>query len=869
MIKLQRMKNKAKSRFITILIVIINVVFVFALFLVEFQYVSSSREQTVEKNEESFLNTNASLVSMTNNYLIGERNLCRSWSKYLNSDVKSMDEAIEYVKESIIDNNVMCHIVYKTKTNLTGYSTTAKASDPTNYTVDYSSLKNSVFNSDAEGVKISSSYINPINGAPSIAFYNDIKLKDPDNPAEQVDAYLLRVVLRDNLKKRWTFPRGSFENMEVAICDKDGNYIIKGTAFKNSNFFEFYKSYNKSSGETINNLITEVDTHVGLMKMKYNEKGEECYIAYSQLETPEERTSNNNALNVDWIILTYTPVGDITTVSIDWSLIAILGIGLVALFGIDLAFLLTLNKNLSDTAKVADSANKAKTDFLSAMSHDIRTPMNAIVGLTNIAKRQIDHQDVVADCLRKIELSSNHLLTLINDILDISKVESGRLSINPITFSISEIMENLVNISNPMVKAKNLEFNFRVHDFEHEYLYSDKLRLNQIFINILSNAIKYTPEKGRIDSDIFEKDCDKEGYLKLICRIADNGIGMSEEFMKKMYEPFSRATDSRVNTIQGTGLGLAITKRMVEMLGGTIECQSKLGEGTTFTISIDVQIADRPEEEMVLPPLNILLADDDEILLTTAKSTLEGLGAKVDTVNTGQGALDMVVENHKHKDNRYKVVILDWKMPDIDGLEVARLIKQKIDHDMPIIMVSSYDWSEMEETAREIGIDGFIYKPLFKSKVYEQIVEALGLEAEQHETVEEATDLVGLHVLVTEDNEINWEIISTLLKMNGVTSVHAENGKVAVEMIENHEEDFDLVFMDIQMPVLNGLDATRQIRNLDSDYAKNIPIVAMTADAFSENIAECLAAGMNGHIAKPIDMNLVIKELHKVKEKKK
>ena len=869
MIKLQRMKNKTRNKLFTILIIIINVVFVFALFLVEYQYISSSREQTVKRNEGSFLNTNASLVSMTNNYLIGERNLCRSWSKYLNSDVKSMDEAIEYVKESIIDNNVMCHIVYKTKTNLTGYSTTAKASDPTNYTVDYSSLKNSVFNSDAEGVKISSSYINPINGAPSIAFYNDIKLKDPDNPAEQVDAYLLRVVLRDNLKKRWTFPRGSFENMEVAICDKDGNYIIKGTAFKNSNFFEFYKSYNKSSGETINNLITEVDTHVGLMKMKYNEKGEECYIAYSQLETPEERTSNNNALNVDWIILTYTPVGDITTVSIDWSLIAILGIGLVALFGIDLAFLLTLNKNLSDTAKVADSANKAKTDFLSAMSHDIRTPMNAIVGLTNIAKRQIDHQDVVADCLRKIELSSNHLLTLINDILDISKVESGRLSINPITFSISEIMENLVNISNPMVKAKNLEFNFRVHDFEHEYLYSDKLRLNQIFINILSNAIKYTPEKGRIDADIFEKDCDKEGYLKLICRIADNGIGMSEEFMKKMYEPFSRATDSRVNTIQGTGLGLAITKRMVEMLGGTIECQSKLGEGTTFTISIDVQIADRPEEEMVLPPLNILLADDDEILLTTAKSTLEGLGAKVDTVNTGQGALDMVVENHKHKDNRYKVVILDWKMPDIDGLEVARLIKEKIDHDMPIIMVSSYDWSEMEETAREIGIDGFIYKPLFKSKVYEQIVEALGLEAEQHETVEEATDLVGLHVLVTEDNEINWEIISTLLKMNGVTSVHAENGKVAVEMIENHEEDFDLVFMDIQMPVLNGLDATRQIRNLDSDYAKNIPIVAMTADAFSENIAECLAAGMNGHIAKPIDMNLVIKELHKVKEKKK
>ena len=342
---------------------------------------------------------------------------------------------------------------------------------------------------------------------------------------------------------------------------------------------------------------------------------------------------------------------------------------------------------------------------------------------------------------------------------------------------------------------------------------------------------------------------------------------MSEDFMKRMYEAFARETDSRVNAIQGTGLGLAITKRMVEMLGGTIECESALGKGTTFTVSIDVEIADKPVEEMVLPPMKILFADDDEILLTTAKNTLEGLGARIETATSGQEALNMVVDNHR-TDDRYKVVILDWKMPDIDGLEVARLIKQKIDHDIPIIMVSSYDWSDIEESAKEIGIDGFIYKPLFKSKVYEQIATALNLEREKKETVEEATDLVGLNVLVVEDNDINWEIISALLKMKGVVSSHAENGAVAVNLIKEHEQDFDLIFMDIQMPVLNGLEATKQIRQLDSDYARNIPIIAMTADAFSENIAECLKVGMNGHIAKPIDMNLVIKELIKVKESK-
>ena len=727
------MKKQNKSVFTSILIVIINVIFVFGLFAAEFQYISSTRKQNVTKNEESFVNTNASLVSMTENYLVGESHLCRSWSNYLNSNVQTMDDAIEFVRKSISDTDVMGHIVYKT--DLTGYSTKASSINENNYAVSYSSISNEDFPEAKEGVRLSPSYINPINGSPSIAFYNDIKLIDPNDASKQVDAYLFRVVLIDNFRQRWTFPSGSFKNLQVTITDKKGNYIISGKSFKNSNFFEFYKSYNKTTDESVATLKDKVINNNGLMKMN-NATGEECYVAYSHFTS-----------SVDWILFTYTPAKDITTVTIDWLLISILGAGLFALFIIDLAILLRLNKNLTETAKIAESANKAKTDFLSTMSHDIRTPMNAIVGLTTLAKDEPNNPPSTQDSLKKIELASNHLLTLINDILDLSKIESGRLSINPLDFSIVDLFENLVNISQPTIKSKNIDFSFIVHHLDHEWLYADKLRLSQIFTNLLSNALKYTLENGKVTVEAEEKPSEKEGCVQLIYKIQDTGIGMSQEFIDKMYEPFARATDSRVNSIQGTGLGLAIIKKMVDLMEGNITCESELDKGTTFVVTLDIPISQKPTEEVVVSELDILGTEKKE---------------------------------------------------------------------------------SKEET------------------------------------------FTNIRVLVTEDNDINWEIISALLEKYGVVSDHAQNGKAALELLENPNNDnkWDLVFMDIQMPVMNGLDATRAIRKIDREYTKNVPIIAMTADAFSENITECLEAGMNGHIAKPVDINLVLNELRKISAKK-
>ena len=426
----------------------------------------------------------------------------------------------------------------------------------------------------------------------------------------------------------------------------------------------------------------------------------------------------------------------------------------------------------------------------------------------------------------------------------------------------------MVNLSQPMVKEKNIDFNFRTNKIEKEYLYADQLRLNQIYINILSNAIKYTEPGGSVNVDMIEEESPNPGCVRLTYKVADTGMGMSPEFMERMFQPFSRQVDSRVNSIQGTGLGLAITKRMVDLMGGTIDCQSEQGKGTTFTIVIDIQIADRQRDDMMLNGVDVLVVDDDEILLQTTTDTLETMGVKAECASSGAEAIEKIT-NHINKGKDYDVVILDWKMPDMDGIETIRKIRSSVDEKVPILLISAYDRTEVEDEAREAGANGFVSKPLFRSTLYDIISQILGKEITSTEPEDDYSDLADVHILVAEDNEINWEIIQAMLNSFGITAERAENGRVCVEMMEKAEEGrYTLIFMDVQMPEMNGLDATRTIRKMENPWASSIPIIAMTADAFSENVAECLNAGMDGHIAKPVDIKLVIKEIRKIKERK-
>ncbi len=839
-------------------VTVVNVIIMIAMLTFVVLYSNFESRDTTQRQIEHFENTTITMEHVTENYLEGEQRICDVWARYIDKNEMTIEEAISFIRLSHVLPNTSAHIVYQD--TLSGLSTRARRDSSDEYAVSYERvdlLNDVAWISDiGASINISRSYTNPINGEQSIAFCNFITLIDPENGNPR-KAILLRVLPVSELEQKWVFPQEEYESIELSMIDANGDYIIKGHSFKNSSFFEFYKSYNTIDSVSAQELFGKITSSTGSIAMQ-NSRGEECILAYTPVDATE-----------GWALLSFMPIEGLKADTENWLLIGVVTAGLLILFVFDMAVMLNFNKKLQAAAREAATANKAKTDFLSTMSHDIRTPMNAIIGLTTIAEKNLGDTVSVGENLRKITLASNHLLTLINDILDISKVESGKLNLSPQTFSLVETVENLVNLSQPMIKEKNIEFRFRASRMEKEYLYADKLRLNQIYINILSNAIKYTEPGGRVSVDMHQEESQKAGCVRLTYTVSDTGIGMSPEFMATMYQPFSRQTDSRVNSIQGTGLGLAITKQMVDLMEGTIDCQSEQGKGTTFTVILDLPVADRQREDMLLEPMDVLIVDDDEVLLETAVDTLESLGVTADCAKSGLEALGMIMHRNKIGQD-YRVVILDWKMPDIDGVETIRRIRTEINSSIPILLISAYDWSDIEDVAKEAGANGFVSKPLFRSTLYDKINELLGTEAKSVEPDNDYSDLQGMNILIAEDNDINWEIISTMLGMFGITTERAKNGRICVEKMDAAMEGtYDLIFMDIQMPEMNGLDATRNIRALSDPWASSIPIIAMTADAFSENVTECLNAGMNGHIAKPIDIKLVIKEIRRIKEEKR
>ena len=838
-----------------IFIIVLNVILMAAILGIVVNYSGFVSRDSYQRQIENFENTTITMERVTDNYLEGEQRICDVWARYINNNNMTMEEAVAYIRASHVLTHTSAHLI--SLDTLTGLSTRPKQGTDDEYAVSYERV-NLLNNTDwiaeiGKSINITRAYTDPMNGEQSLAFCNMVTLYDPESGTPG-KAVLLRVIPISELEQKWVFPQTELVNAELSMIDSDGDYILKGYSFKNTSFFEFYKSYNPTDPESWQKLFEKITSSTGSVSM-LDSHGRECILAF----TPVADTAG-------WTLLGFVPVEDLQVNEENWLLIGIVSAGLLILFICDMCFMLVLNKRLQATAREAESANKAKTDFLSTMSHDIRTPMNAIIGLTTIAEKNLGDPQSTGESLRKINLASNHLLTLINDILDISKVESGKLKLSPLTFSIVETVENLVNISHPMIKEKNLEFSFHINRMEKEYLYTDQLRLNQIYINILSNAIKYTEPGGRVNVEMREESSETPGCVRLIYVVADTGIGMSAEYMETMYQPFSRQIDSRVNSIQGTGLGLAITKQMVDLMGGTIDCQSEQGKGTTFTVTLDIPVADRQREEMQLDPVDVLIVDDDEVMLQTAVDSLESLGATAEQARSGTEAIGMI--EHRHLSGRdYGIIIIDWKMPETDGIETIRRIRSEIDKDTPILLVSAYDWSDIEDKAKEAGANGFVCKPLFRSTLYDQINDLIGKERRSAEPEDDYSDLQGMNILVAEDNDINWEIISTILTMFGMTADRAENGRICVERIQSADPGrYDLIFMDVQMPEMNGLDATRAIRSLEDPGAANIPIVAMTADAFSENITECLNAGMNGHIAKPVDIKLVIKEIRRIRE---
>lgn len=749
------------------MIIVVNILMLVMGILLAVVYSSHLTSERTELTRDAFKSTVEAMVQVSMSQLSMQQEHVNNWCDYINARDLTMEEAMEFLRGICTGDEVQAQLI--DPETLAGFSTRENVQQAGDYAVDYWRYSATVTDnfqkmmaeeSSEDSLYVSSSYSNPIDGMPVVAFGRKVQLRS--ETGAQKEYLLLRVVYLEKIQDQWVFPTG-YEDAEIGLITTEGSYIIQSSSMKSENFFEFIRAYNSLTYPQMDELQEQMNsTESGILEYK-NARGADAYWVYAGLD--------GNFGN--WMIVGYVPVDSLETYGTDWPLVfMVVGI-LMVLFLIDGAYFAVMNRRLRQSMEEAKEANQAKTRFLSSMSHDIRTPMNAIIGMTTIAKAQADDPQRLHDCLDKITIASNHLLTLINDILDISRVESGRLVLNPTVFSLEDMLENLQNIMRPQITAKGQDFQVcRVHLVQN-YLYADELRLNQIFINILSNAVKYTQNGGRITLTMQEEPL-AEDRVRLIYIVADTGIGMDDKLMETIFQPFTRAKDSRIDTIEGSGLGLAIVKQMVDAMDGSITVESELGEGSVFRVELDLPVAGQPGEES---PLEVL-----------RERQLAGEQAPEESAADG-------------------------------GSETA-----------------------------QPGEENIAAEP-----------------AEESADEDSETSLEGMHLLIAEDNNMNWEIIHELLSYCNIESDRAENGQICVrKLLEAPEGTYRAVLMDIQMPVMNGREATRVIRDSDVEWVRNIPIIAMTADAFAEDVRLCLEAGMNGHIAKPIDMKLLMKELRKL-----
>lgn len=522
-----------------------------------------------------------------------------------------------------------------------------------------------------------------------------------------------------------------------------------------------------------------------------------------------------------------------------------------------IAALTSRELDLQDALLLAQQASNAKKDFLSRMSHEIRTPMNVIVGMSTIAGAHLDNKNRVEDCLSKIALSSQHLLALINDVLDMSKIEEGKLSVSYEQFHLPQMFEAIVPAIYAQATAKGIAFHCETQEVAYETLIGDALRVNQILLNLLSNAVKFTPKDGSVRLSARQIPL-KNGHIKLIFSVEDTGIGMSETFLERLFTPFEQEDGTVSRKYGGTGLGMAITKNLVTLLGGSIHVKSRLGEGSVFTVELPFEVFDQEEKskECKLENLRVLVVDDDENTCAHASLLLKKMGIDAQWIQRGCDAVQMVLKAHEAY-NDYDVCLIDWKMPDMDGIEVTRSIREKLGSDTLIIIISAYDWSEIEHEARQAGANAFVAKPLFESSLYHALSTAMQFESTPEEKPGIQTpSFKGRRFLLVEDNELNREIAIELLKTTDAEIDAAKNGLEAIEQFSASPIGYyDLILMDIQMPIMGGYEASKRIRASAREDAQTVPILTMTANAFREDVEEALLSGMNGHIAKPIDIN--------------
>ena len=646
------------------------------------------------------------------------------------------------------------------------------------------------------------------------------------------------------------------------IIRKDGSFVVHSAGAHRENYFDRARALYEEviDKKNVEQFISELQT-----AMENNED----YSVMFKMDGERRQMYCSKLPFSEWYLITTLPYGTLNEAVEKQSQqsVVVFLICCTLILGILLFIFIKYYhmsqaqfRELEKARLEAEEANKSKSEFLSNMSHDIRTPMNAIIGMTTIALTNVEDKSRVENCLKKIVLSSKHLLGLINDVLDMSKIESGKMTLNVELVSLREIMDGIVSIVQPQVKAKHQKFDIFIYNITSENVLCDSLRLNQILLNLLSNAIKFTPDGGSIEVSLHEQESPKgDEYVRILIQVKDTGIGMSEEFKEHIFETFLREDSKRVQKTEGTGLGMAITKYIVDAMNGEIEVNSIQGVGSEFNVTLDFERTTDQEEDMIFPDFTMLVVDDDKQLCESTTASLKSIGVRADWTLDGESAIKLVNQHHKcHND--YHIILLDMRLPGMDGIKTARELRKQLGNDVPILLISAYDFSDIEEEAREAGVNGFLSKPLFRSTLYYGLKPYIDTPDKAPEPEHHAISFAGKRVLLAEDNELNWEIASELLKEQGLELDWAENGQICADMFQNSPVGYyDAVLMDIRMPIKNGYEATELIRSMDRPDA-SVPIIAMTADAFSDDIQRCLDHGMNAHVAKPID----IKELSRI-----
>ncbi|MBD5133825.1 MAG: response regulator [Clostridiales bacterium] len=666
--------------------------------------------------------------------------------------------------------------------------------------------------------------------------------------------------------------------IEYSIIRNDGSYVLHNSTVEEKNYFDridrLYETYGgKDPAQYAAELRGALDADID-------------YTSEAMISGERWNIYCTTLPNSDWHLLLKISHNTLDeTVHLlqrRWSAVSVGGCALIVgallfvfvgyyrLTKMQMKALDEARKTAEQAQRSAERSNRAKNEFLSNMSHDIRTPMNGIMGMTSIAIGSMDDPSRVRACLKKIHVSSRHLLGLITDMLDMSKIESGKLSLNIEPLSLREIMQNITTIIQPQVQEKNQQFNIYVHEIYHENVCSDRVRLSQILLNILGNAVKFTPEGGTIEAELYEEPSPRgSDYIRSHLHIKDNGIGMSKEFQSRIFEAFAREDNTRVDKEAGAGMGMAITKRIVDAMGGAISVESEQGKGSHFHVTADMEITAQGKT-LHLAHRNVLVVDDDGLAGSLACAALESIGLHGETA-ADIGQASRMIEERRGQGSPYHILLLDWDVQGQDGIQAAKELSGRFGPELPIILLTDGEWDELEARAEEVGVSGFISKPLFRSSLYyglRPFIEAASPQQEPAEQKEEASvDLAGTRILVAEDNELNWEITSEMLCEFGLELEWAENGQICVEKFEASAPGwYDAILMDLRMPVMTGFEAAGAIRTLDREDARSVPIIAVSADAFQEDIQKCLDCGMNAHTPKPLDpeevLSLLSQHLH-------